>query len=75
MTEWVELLIHLRYGKKAECIFYFLFVALKSKKYSPYKKVVCGSGFDPDSMRSLLPDSQSRSGSRRAKMIHKTRKS
>jgi hypothetical protein len=36
---------------------------------------VSGSGVDPDSMWSLDPDSQSGSGSRRAKMTHKIEKS
>jgi hypothetical protein len=34
----------------------------------------CGSGLDPDSIGSVDPDSESGSGSRRAKMTHKRRK-
>ncbi len=34
----------------------------------------CGSGSDPDSIGSVDPDSESGSGSRRAKMTHKIRK-
>jgi hypothetical protein len=34
----------------------------------------CGSGLDPDSIGSLDPDSESGSGSRRAKMTHKNSK-
>ncbi len=33
-----------------------------------------GSGLDPDSIGSVAPDSESGSGSRRAKMTHKSRK-
>ncbi len=34
----------------------------------------CGSGLDPDPIGSVDPDSESGSGSRRAKMAHKSRK-
>ncbi len=44
--------------------------------YITRHRLCCGSGsrLDPNSMGSLDPDSQSRSGSRRAKMTHKNRK-